>query len=157
MKSTVAMMLAISVGLAGAALAIPSGGDAASSNLTAKLALDSSHVTAAVAGQASTIHATYTITNSTQQPIKIEVSGRPVIWNVVDSSGTVVCDPDRGRPIPQFIALRILQPGEHQEFSKTILLVSSSGDPLPAGTYTLHARWSRGASGLETSRSFTIQ
>lgn len=124
--------------------------------LAASLLLEASSYKQPKDGTVSTMQATYTVSNPTDQPIQYKQSGRGIQWKILDSGGQLLYDPSRGRPIPMFIALHTLQPGQNQEFTQVINLQNQDGTPLAVGKYTLQACLATDKS-LQTSQDFTVK
>jgi hypothetical protein len=156
------MKHAIAVGLAAAAVSAMVYGIAkadsnlSAANLATQLSIDSTEYKASVAGQESTMQATFTIRNPTNETVTYLQAGLPVDWRILDSQGHLVYNVNQGKIIPHFIARRILRPGEHQDYNQTIALRNQAGDPLPTGPYVLQARLTT-AIDLQSKKSFTVK
>ena len=161
MKRTVTAALAILAGTAllyGSARAMTRRGNEklTSTNLMAHLGVETDAVPHSTGGTPSSMKATYTISNPTNESITFAQRGLAVDWKIADSHGVVVYDVNFGKIAPHFIAMRILRPGEHQDYTSTVSLQDQHGAPLPSGQYVLRACLI-GVDNLQTNKSFTIQ
>ena len=162
MKRTLTAALAIIAGTAllygsmTQAMTRKGAGKLTATNLMAHLGLDTDAVPHAQGAAPSTMQATYTVANPTNETITYPQRGLAVDWKIVDSHGAVVYDANLGKITPHIIALRILGPNEHQDYSSTVSLQDQSGAPLSSGNYTLQACLV-GVDNLKTTKSFTIK
>ena len=161
MKRTQAVVLAILAGTAliyGSAQAMTrKGGEKlTATNLMAHLGVDSDTVPHSTGGTPSSMQATYTVSNPTHDSITYPQRGLAVDWKIADSHGVVVYNANLGKITPHVIAMRILGPGEHQDYTSTVSLQDQNGAPLTSGNYVLQACLI-GVSNLQTTKSFTIK
>ena len=161
MKRTLAAALAIIAGTAliyGSAQAMTrkGAGKLTATNLMAHLSVDTDAVPHASSGTPSTMQATYTVSNPTNETITYPQRGLAVDWKIVDTHGAVVYDANLGKMAPHIIALRILGPNEHQDYTSTVPLQDQNGAPLSSGSYVLQACLI-GVDNLKTNKSFTIK
>jgi len=155
MKPTITAAVALMAGTAllyGVAHATP----LTANNLMAHLAVESDAVPHAVGATPSTMRATYTVSNPTNESIRYPQRGLAVDWKIVDSQGAVVYDVNLGKITPHIIALRILRPNEHQDYLLTVSLQDQTGAPLSSGKYVLQACLI-GVDNLQTNKSFSIK
>jgi len=131
-------------------------GKLTATNLSAHVVVETDAVPHATGAAPSTLQATYTITNPTNETITYPQRGSAVNWKIVDRHGTVVYDADFGKIMPHVIALRILMANEHQDYMSTVSLQNQKGAPLPRGHYVLRACLT-GVDNLTTTKSFTIK
>ena len=131
-------------------------GKLTATNLMAHLGVDCESVPHASGASPSTMQATYTVSNPTNETIIFPQHGQPVDWKIVDSHGAVVYNANAGKIAPHFVAMRILGPNEHQDFTSTVSLQDQNGAPLSPGHYSLQACL-RGVDNLKTTKSFTIK
>lgn len=162
MKRTLIAALAIVAGTAllyssaTQAMTRKGAGKLTATNLMAHLGVDSDAVPHATGAAPSTVQATYTVTNPTNETITFQQHGMPVDWKILDNHGVVVYNANAGKIAPHFVVLRILRPNEHQDFTSTVSLQDQNGAPLSPGSYALQACLI-GAENLKTTKSFTIK
>ena len=161
MKRSIMPILAVTAGAAflyssAQAMSRANSAKVTSANLVAQLTVDPGAVPHAVDSSMSTMTGTYTVTNPTSQPVTFAQHGQAVTWQVLDSKGNVVCNPDAGKMRPMFVMMRRLGPNQHVDYKSNIKLQDQAGAPLPAGNYVLQACL-LGTDSLQTKKSFTIK
>lgn len=79
------------------------------------------------------------VRNDLQQPMTLELSGRPVGFDVIvtDAGGEEIWRRLAGGAVGAALMLLTLQPGEARDFSARWLLVDQAGQEVPPGRYTL--------------------
>jgi hypothetical protein len=87
-----------------------------------------------------TVEIVLRIRNDGPKPIDLELSGRPVAFDVVVTGpdGKEVWRRLEGAAVASILMLLTLQPGEERDFTTQWAQVDQAGKALPPGRYVLH-------------------
>lgn len=103
------------------------------------------------AGEAVPI--TLRLTNAGDEPLELELRGRPIAFDVVveDARGDVVWRRLEGEMVPAILQVRTLPPGDGLELTAEWDQRDREGEPVPPGVYTLRGTLPEARTGpLET-------